>query len=122
MANNWLRRFAPMQVARGARVPITQAEARRQLINLLRAHADKNRKPPPPHLEIRPSSVCAGLGVFALRPIAPGEVCTIYPGLRYALGQDPVLLASIGNQFVLRCLSGDYLDGRPHGTFINEMD
>ncbi|XP_043238832.1 SET domain-containing protein 9-like isoform X2 [Amphibalanus amphitrite] len=57
----------------------------------------------------------AGRGVVVTRGTVPaGAVCAWYPGTVYLPG-DPLLLASIGNQFVFACADGVHVDGRGGG-------
>lgn len=57
----------------------------------------------------------AGRGVVVRRGVVPaGAVCAWYPGTVYLPG-DPLLLASLGNQFVFGCADGVHVDGRGGG-------
>ncbi|CAI4229019.1 unnamed protein product [Auanema sp. JU1783] len=58
------------------------------------------------------SSVCdGGKGVFVhAGKIAKGQVAAFYPGTIYEPG-DSILLQSLGNHFILRCMDGMTVDG-----------
>ncbi|KAI7899353.1 uncharacterized protein BX663DRAFT_521408, partial [Cokeromyces recurvatus] len=58
----------------------------------------------------------AGLGVFlaTAQKIKRGTIVCFYPGTIY-LPSEPILLASIANQYILKCIDGLYVDGKPKG-------
>ena len=57
----------------------------------------------------------AGKGVYISRgEVLAGSLVCLYPGTVYQ-PQDPVLLQSLGNQFILRCCDGLLLDGNNRG-------
>ncbi|XP_028837507.1 SET domain-containing protein 9 isoform X2 [Denticeps clupeoides] len=60
----------------------------------------------------RPSSLpLAGTGVFVTKGLVQkGTVVAMYPGTVYQL-HEPILLPSIGNPFVFRCIDGVLIDG-----------
>ena len=46
--------------------------------------------------------------------VTAGSLVSLYPGTVYQ-PQDPVLLQSVANQFILRCYDGVLLDGKSRG-------
>ena len=67
-------------------------------------------------LSVGPSGLAgAGRGVYISRgEVRAGSLVCLYPGTVYQ-PQDPVLLQSLGNQFILRCCDGLLLDGNNRG-------
>ncbi len=56
-------------------------------------------------LRVSASAVCDGRGVFVHEgEVAQGQVVALYPGATYLPGQ-PVLLQSISNPYILRCVT-----------------
>ncbi|KAI8375742.1 hypothetical protein EDC96DRAFT_571827 [Choanephora cucurbitarum] len=57
----------------------------------------------------------AGLGVFLKGTTQPrGTIVGFYPGTIY-LPAEPVLFVSLSNQYILKCVDGLYVDGKPSG-------
>ncbi|CAN9503164.1 unnamed protein product [Ophioblennius macclurei] len=67
-------------------------------------------------IDRRPSSVpSAGTGVFVIKGFVPkGVTVAMYPGTIY-LPYEPILLQSIRNPFVFRCIDGVLVDGNDKG-------
>ncbi|XP_054889233.1 SET domain-containing protein 9 [Poeciliopsis prolifica] len=67
-------------------------------------------------IERRPSSLAlAGTGVFVARGFVPkGATVAMYPGTIYQ-PYEPILLQSIRNPFVFRCIDGVLVDGNDRG-------
>jgi len=67
-------------------------------------------------LERRESGIeAAGRGVFvSWGGVRAGSVVCLYPGTIYQPYQ-PILLQSIRNQFIFRCVDGVFIDGRDSG-------
>ncbi|KAG8222104.1 hypothetical protein J437_LFUL000868 [Ladona fulva] len=66
-----------------------------------------------------PSSISgmkgSGLGVFIRNGVAPkGSLVALYPGTIYRTFE-PILLQSLGNPFIFRCLDGTHIDGKDTG-------
>ncbi|CAB3380622.1 Hypothetical predicted protein [Cloeon dipterum] len=56
-----------------------------------------------------------GTGVFVNRgKVRKGQVVALYPGTIYR-SFEPILLASINNPFIFRCLDGTHIDGKDWG-------
>ncbi|XP_076000664.1 SET domain-containing protein 9 [Genypterus blacodes] len=68
-------------------------------------------------IERRPSTLpFAGSGVFVSRGSVPkGATVAMYPGTVYQ-AYDPILLQSIRNPFVFRCIDGVLIDGNDKGV------
>lgn len=67
----------------------------------------------------RSKSQVGGTGVFVrctdsnsrkLPCVQRGQIVGLYPGLLY-LPQQPILLQSLGNKFIFRCIDGLHIDG-----------
>ncbi|KAK4030230.1 SET domain-containing protein 9 [Daphnia magna] len=57
----------------------------------------------------------AGVGVFVTQGIVTaGSIVAFYPGTIYR-GTEPLLLQSIANPFIFRCIDGLHLDGKDSG-------
>ncbi|KAI9469953.1 MAG: hypothetical protein EXX96DRAFT_588164 [Benjaminiella poitrasii] len=57
----------------------------------------------------------AGLGVYLSgQDQRKGTIVSFYPGLIY-MPYEPILLASIANQYILKCVDGVFVDGKPTG-------
>ncbi|SAL99285.1 hypothetical protein [Absidia glauca] len=56
----------------------------------------------------------AGTGVYLNGRCGPGQVVCLYPGTVY-LPQEPLLLVSLANQYILKCFDGIYVDGKRTG-------
>ncbi|XP_070700778.1 SET domain-containing protein 9 [Pempheris klunzingeri] len=57
----------------------------------------------------------AGTGVFVTKGFVPkGATVAMYPGTVYQ-AYEPILLQSIGNQFIFRCIDGVLVDGNDKG-------
>ncbi|XP_030625601.1 SET domain-containing protein 9 [Chanos chanos] len=57
----------------------------------------------------------AGTGVFVIKGVVPkGTVVAMYPGTVYEL-HEPILIQSIRNPFVFRCIDGVLIDGNDKG-------
>lgn len=67
-------------------------------------------------IDRKPSSLpSAGTGVFVTKGFVPrGAVVALYPGTVYQV-HEPVLLQSIRNPFVFRCIDGVLVDGKDRG-------
>ncbi|KAM7401017.1 hypothetical protein PAMA_005290 [Pampus argenteus] len=67
-------------------------------------------------IDRKPSSLhFAGTGVFVTRGFVPkGTTVAMYPGTVYQ-AYEPILLQSIGNPFVFRCIDGILIDGNDKG-------
>ncbi|XP_068604617.1 SET domain-containing protein 9 [Brachionichthys hirsutus] len=67
-------------------------------------------------IDRKPSTLpSAGSGVFVTRGFVPkGALVSMYPGTVYQL-HEPVLLQSIRNPFVFRCIDGVLVDGNDKG-------
>uniref|UniRef100_A0A8C4R260 SET domain-containing protein n=1 Tax=Eptatretus burgeri TaxID=7764 RepID=A0A8C4R260_EPTBU len=67
-------------------------------------------------LALEPSLVSgAGIGVFVKAGrVRQGEVVCMYAGTVYEPGE-PVLLQSLGNRYLLRCIDGLLIDGKAKG-------
>lgn len=67
-------------------------------------------------LERKPSSLpFAGTGVFVSKGVVPkGATVAMYPGTVYQ-AYEPILLQSISNPFVFRCIDGVLVDGNDKG-------
>lgn len=67
-------------------------------------------------IDRKPSSLpSAGTGVFVTRGCVPkGATVAMYPGTIYQ-PYEPILLQSIGNPFVFRCIDGVLVDGNDKG-------
>ncbi|KAL1933076.1 hypothetical protein VTP01DRAFT_8754 [Rhizomucor pusillus] len=62
-----------------------------------------------------PSSIeHAGHGVFLNGRCKPGQVVSFYPGTVY-LPSEPILLVSIANSYILKCIDGIFIDGKATG-------
>ncbi|KAI8331455.1 hypothetical protein BD560DRAFT_415707 [Blakeslea trispora] len=57
----------------------------------------------------------AGLGVFLKGTMqTKGTIVSFYPGTIY-LPAEPILFVSLANQYILKCVDGLYVDGKPNG-------
>ncbi|CAO3588071.1 unnamed protein product [Absidia cylindrospora] len=56
----------------------------------------------------------AGTGVFLKGSCKLGQVVCLYPGTVY-LPSEPLLFASLANQYILKCYDGTYIDGKLAG-------
>ncbi|ORZ21362.1 hypothetical protein BCR42DRAFT_407385 [Absidia repens] len=56
----------------------------------------------------------AGTGVFLKGSCKSGQVVCLYPGTVY-LPSEPLLFASLANQYILKCYDGVYIDGKLTG-------
>lgn len=67
-------------------------------------------------IDRKPSTLhFAGTGVFVTRGFVPkGATVAMYPGTVYQ-AYEPILLQSIGNPFVFRCIDGVLIDGNDKG-------
>ncbi|XP_038068498.1 SET domain-containing protein 9-like [Patiria miniata] len=67
-------------------------------------------------IERQPSSITGGgTGVFVTRGTIPAEtVVAMYPGTVYK-SWEPILLQSVANPFIFRCLDGTLIDGNDKG-------
>ncbi|KAM7379035.1 hypothetical protein PAMP_004610 [Pampus punctatissimus] len=67
-------------------------------------------------IDRKPSTLhFAGTGVFVTRGFVPkGTTVAMYPGTVYQ-AYEPILLQSIGNPFVFRCIDGVLIDGNDKG-------
>ncbi|KAF6720439.1 SET domain-containing protein 9 [Oryzias melastigma] len=67
-------------------------------------------------IDRRPSTLpFAGTGVFVAKGVIPkGTVVALYPGTVYQ-PYDPILLQSIRNPFIFRCIDGILIDGSDKG-------
>ncbi|XP_072023718.1 SET domain-containing protein 9-like [Amphiura filiformis] len=67
-------------------------------------------------IERAPSRIAGGgTGVVVTRGVVPkGCVLALYPGTVYAV-HEPILIQSLGNQFIFRCLDGILIDGNDRG-------
>ncbi|XP_072172984.1 uncharacterized protein [Diadema setosum] len=68
----------------------------------------------------RPSQIRdGGLGVYVTKGVVPkGTVVAVYPGTIY-MHSEPMLLQSLGNPFIFRCLDGIHIDG--HDKYLSRM-